>query len=281
MDHHPDLSDPDAISPFTAFMREARVERERLLLPPTEVMYANAMARSEEIKRGIHRDKARMTNEREFAAKRIAEALDLAVLRPTASRRDVEAACALVNRHGIASICVASSYVPIACTLTDRVCSVVGFPHGNACLTAKVEEAGHALYYGAIELDVVVNYGRFLDGNPDPIVDELTKIVGLARPRRAIVKAILETCYLNKTQITDLCGLCVDCGVDYVKTSTGFGDSGAGPVAVQTMLDAVGTRCLVKASGGINDYDTAMMYLRMGCARLGSSKYLELLPESP
>ena len=265
MEHHPDLSDPDLPQP-------------KLLLPPTEVMYANAMARSEEIKRAVQREKGQQYAERKEAARRIADALDLAVLRPTAKRRDIEAACALVNQHEIASICVASSYVPIAVSLTPRVCAVIGFPHGNVCIPAKVAEAEEVLYHGACELDVVVSYGRFLDGNPDPVVSELTQIVGRAHARRAIVKAILETCYLNKAQIADLCNLCVDCGVDYVKTSTGFGDSGAGPVAVQTMLDAVDGRCLVKASGGINDYETAKMYLDMGCTRLGSSKYLELLP---
>jgi len=279
---HPDLSDPDSVSSVAAFMEQVKAERgtreEKLKLPPTEVMYRTAMERSDEIKRNAQRDKARQYDEQRAAAVRIARALDLAVLKPTAGRRDVEAACALVNQHGIASICVASSFVPIAGLLTPRVCSVIGFPHGNASVTAKVHEAGEALYHGAVELDVVVSYGRFIEGNPDPVVSELTQIVNIAHTRHAIVKAILETCCLSLPQIADLCRLCADCGVDYVKTSTGFSTGGADTVGVACMISAVGGRCLIKASGGIDCYDKAKTFLDMGCARIGSSKYLELLP---
>ncbi len=279
---HPDLSDPDSVSSIAAFMEQAKAERgvrdEKLRLPPTEVMYRTAMERSEEIKRNNQRDKARLYDEQRTASVRIARALDLAVLKPTAGRRDVEAAAALVNQHGICSLCVPSSFVPLASNLTARVCSVVGFPHGNACLTAKVDEAGEALYYGAVELDVVVSYGRFMEGNPDPVVSELTQIVNIAHPRRAIVKAILETCCLSLPQIADLCRLCADCGVDYVKTSTGFSTGGADTVGVACMISAVGGRCLIKASGGIDCYEKAMTFLNLGCARIGASKYLELLP---
>jgi deoxyribose-phosphate aldolase len=247
---------------------------DKLILPSADVMYANAMARPAEIKREV----ARKINERACGVKRIAAALDLAVLKPTAGRRDVEVAAALVNQHGICSLCVPSSFVPLASNLTARVCSVVGFPHGNSCITAKVDEAGEALYYGAVELDIVVSYGRFMEGNPDPVVSELTQIVNIAHARRAIVKAILETCCLSLPQIADLCRLCADCGVDYVKTSTGFSTGGADTMGVRCMLDTVGSRCLVNASGGIDCYEKAKMFLDMGCARIGASKYLELLP---
>ena len=131
---------------------------------------------------------------------------------------------------------------------------------------------------GAKEIDVVLNYGRFLAGNRERVKAELAAIVTAARPRRVLVKAILETCCYTTEQIADACRLCVEAGVDYVKTSTGFASGGATPEAVKTMLDAVGGQCRVKASGGINTYADAMLYLNMGCDRIGSSKFLELLP---
>ena len=92
-----------------------------------------------------------------------------------------------------------------------------------------------------------------------------------------VVKAILETRYYTDPQIRDACRLCVDCGVDYVKTSTGFGAGGATPEAVTAMIEAVAGKAQVKASGGIKTYADAARYLDLGCTRIGSSKFRELL----
>ncbi len=93
-----------------------------------------------------------------------------------------------------------------------------------------------------------------------------------------LVKAILEICYYAPAQIHEACRLCVKSGVDFVKTSTGFGPSGATPEAVKTMLEAVDGEAQVKASGGIKTYADATRYLDLGCTRLGASIYRELLP---
>ena len=236
-----------------------------LFLPPTEAIYANAMARSAEIKRSC-------------GAKRIAAALDLAVLKPTATLADVRAACELANGYEIKSVCVPTSLVSFTTLFMERVCAVIGFPHGNASPAAKVMEAMLAMEAGATELDVVINYGRFLNDDSAPVANELVPIIHSAHERDVTVKAILETCYYTLDQIADACRLCADLGVDFVKTSTGFGPQGATPDTVKTMIDAVCGRCQVKASGGINTYADACHYLDMGCTRIGASKYLELLP---
>ncbi len=236
-----------------------------LFLPPTEAIYANAMARSAEIKRSC-------------GAKRIAAALDLAVLKPTATLADVRAACELANGYEIKSVCVPTSLVSFTTLFMERVCAVIGFPHGNASPAAKVMEAMLAMEAGATELDVVINYGRFLNDDSAPVANELVPIIHSAHERYVTVKAILETCYYTLDQIADACRLCADLGVDFVKTSTGFGPQGATPDTVKTMIDAVCGRCQVKASGGINTYADACHYLDMGCTRIGASKYLELLP---
>ena len=94
----------------------------------------------------------------------IMAALDLAVLQPDARLEDVTNAARVVEDLGAASICVASYNVAVAKQITPRVCSVVGFPHGNTSPQVKLEEARGALEDGAVELDVVINYGRFLEG---------------------------------------------------------------------------------------------------------------------
>ena len=188
------------------------------------------------------------------------------------------AACQLAEKYEIKSVCVPTSLVRFTSLLLGRVCAVVGFPHGNTSPSVKIVEAMLAMDAGAIELDVVINYGRFLDGDHGCVFDELEPIVALARRRGVLVKAILETCYYTPDEIRTACQLCASAGVDFVKTSTGFGTYGAVSEQVQVMLDAVKGLCQVKASGGINTYADAMLFLDMGCTRIGSSKFAELLP---
>ena len=209
----------------------------------------------------------------------IANALDLAVLKPTATRAHIETACALANKYSIRSVCVAPCYVLLASSLCHTVSAVIGFPHGNSTPDTKYREAVTAIKDGARELDVVINYGRFLDGNPTDVITELALIVAAARPAGVRVKAILETCYYTPDQIRTACKLCVNAGVDFVKTSTGFGQHGATIGVVGVILNALkGTNVQVKASGGIHHYEDASLYLDMGCTRLGASNFNELLP---
>lgn len=214
-----------------------------------------------------------------YTRKQIAEALDLAVLRPTATHADIVRAAHKVKTESIRSLCVAPVNVGIARLYAEDIAAVVGFPHGNTLPAVKVLEASLAVSHGATELDVVVNYGHFLAGKPQTVKEELTLLVNLFRPMPVIVKAILETSYYNPDQIRDACKLCVDCGVGFVKTSTGFGSGGATEEAVRIMVAAVrGSGVGVKASGGIKTYADAARYLDLGCTRLGSSVFEELLP---
>lgn len=209
----------------------------------------------------------------------IASALDLAVLKPTTTREQVLKTADLVERYNIASICVAPGNIAVARRITKRVCSVIGFPHGDSLIEVKRVEAVRAIDYGASELDVVINYGRFLNNRYTEVASELRQIVDEAHSCGVRVKAILETCYYTPDQITQACKVCVGCGVDWVKTSTGLGPGGATPGVVKLMLEAVkGTGIEVKASGGIHCWADAKQYLDMGCTRIGSSRFSELLP---
>lgn len=215
-----------------------------------------------------------------YQAQEIAGALDYAVLRPIASVQEVETAARLAYAKGFACLCVASYNVSVAKPIMPRVCAVIGFPHGNMSPRIKYEEAAQAIEDGAVELDVVINYGRFLEGHTITVVHELSQILvraHSARPR-VLVKAILETGYYRPKQIVAACRLCVDCGVDFVKTSTGFGPGNATPEAVWLMIATVKGLAQVKASGGIQSYADACRFLDLGCTRLGSSHYLDLLP---
>ena len=144
---------------------------------------------------------------------------------------------------------------------------MIAFPYGNTLPEAKYAEAVAAMDYGAKEVDVVVNYGLFLGGHHHAFWD-IAGIVKAAHPRGVLVKAILEFLHYTPDQLYEACRLCVAAGVDFVKTSTGFGPGGATPEAVKTMLKAVDGEAQVKASSGIKTYADAARYLDLGCTRL-------------
>ena len=130
-----------------------------------------------------------------YSKEQIANALDLAVLKPAATADDVERACALANKHKIKSVCVAPVYVRRAADCFHNISSVIGFPHGNSTPDAKYYEAVAAMRDGAKELDVVVNYGRFLDGDRAPLLTELSLICDSAHREGVLIKSIMETCF--------------------------------------------------------------------------------------
>jgi len=214
-----------------------------------------------------------------YTDKEIANALDLAVLRPTARAEDVLVACKLVRENNICTICVAPIYARLAVGEGVRVCAVVGFPHGNSTPAQKRDEAMALIDAGVQELDVVINYGRLLDCDGGPVEQELTAIVDFAQLKGVIVKAILEACYFTMPALKSAAIFCAQLGVDFVKTSSGYGLHGANPQNVATLLQAVEPyRCEVKASGGITNYNDAAKFLDLGCTRLGASRFKELLP---
>jgi len=215
-----------------------------------------------------------------YTAEQIAQSLDLAVLRPTATCEDIISACELVKQHQIRTICVAPIYVKLAVGEGAPVSAVIGYPHGTSTPSQKRNEAVAMIDDGAIELDVVINYGRLLDGDHHSSVEqELTAIVDLAKQQQVLVKAILETCFYTVSTLEVATRFCVDLEVDFVETSSGYGLHGATPLSVKTMLEVVrGAKTQIKASGGIVCYNDAAKYLDLGCTRLGASRFKELLP---
>lgn len=214
---------------------------------------------------------------KDYTPRDIADALDYAVLNPMATLEDIRDGCTFANKHKLKSICVASGNVELAAKLHGNVCAVVGFPHGNTTPGIKYMETIGVIQNGARELDVVINYGRYLGGDRYIIEQDLRNICNYARANGVIVKAILESCYYTPSQLTDACRRCVFAGVHFVKTSTGFGKSGATAGDVEIMLRAIGDlKVDVKASGEIKNYGDAQKLLDLGCTRIGASRYLEL-----
>jgi deoxyribose-phosphate aldolase len=210
----------------------------------------------------------------DYSSKQIADVLDFAVLDPRSTIEDIEDGAALCNKHNIKSYCVSSANVKIA-TSHPNVCAVIGFPHGNVHPFVKFQEAVCAINDGATELDVVINFGRFIGGDRKIVLKEMSQICNYAHHQEVLVKAILETGALSGCEIETACRLCIEAECDMVKTSTC--SPGATVSAVEIMLDTVrGTGVRVKASGGIKCYDDVVRFLDLGVSRIGSSSYFEL-----
>ena len=203
----------------------------------------------------------------------LAAQIDHTLLKADATEADVKRLCAEARQYGFWSVCVNGSRVALAHSLltdTDvKVACVVGFPLGAADADAKRYETEIAADLGAEEIDVVMNIGRFKDGDHAGVLRELRDVVEAADTR--LVKVILETCLLDHEEIVKACHLVLDSGAHFVKTSTGFGGRGATEEHVRLMREAVGENFGVKASGGIRDRETVEAMIAAGANRLGTS----------
>ena len=148
---------------------------------------------------------------------------------------------------------------------------------GATTTEIKVAEAKQAMIDGAMEIDMVINIGEFLGGNFDFVKSDITKVAEVVHQESKLLKVIIETSYLNNDQIVKACQICEVAHADYVKTSTGFSDSGAKVEDVVLMRKTVGNRLGVKASGGIHTQEEAIAMIKAGASRLGVSATVKIL----
>ena len=203
----------------------------------------------------------------------LAKFIDHTLLKPEATRAQIEALCAEAAEHNFATVCVNGSRVELAYSLLEesdvQVATVVGFPLGAIEADVKRYETEAAIDAGAGEIDMVMNVGRFIDGDHDFIVREIRDVVEAADDH--VVKVILETCLLSNEQIVQACKLVVQAQAHFVKTSTGFGSAGATIEHVKLMRETVSQFAGVKAAGGIRNAADAHAMIEAGATRLGTS----------
>ncbi len=223
--------------------------------------------------------------------KNIASMIDHTLLKPEASDSAIEKLCTEAKQYHFASVCVNPSKVELASKLlsgTDvAVCTVIGFPLGATTSLTKAFETAVAIKNGATEIDMVINIGDAKDGKWDKVEKDIQSVVESAKnnyaekypesKKSAIVKVILETCYLTEDEIVKACKTAKKAGADFVKTSTGFGPEGAKTDIVKLMKTTVGSKMKVKAAGGIRDKQTALQMIEAGASRIGTSNGVALL----
>lgn len=203
----------------------------------------------------------------------VARTIDHAVLKPNQTELDVRESAAMCMERGVASLCVRPCDVALAKSLLKdssvMVSCVLSFPHGDDTSETKVFQAKQAIADGVQEIDMVMNIGQFLSGNYERVHDDIQAVVDLAHTHEVHVKVILESGYLTLDQVGIACEIAYKAGADFVKTSTGFASESATPEVIERMVEAVGGKMGIKASGGIRSWEQAVGFLEQGATRLG------------
>jgi len=218
-----------------------------------------------------------------FSYRDISKMIDHSMLAPTTTTADFEAGIRLALEYDVASVCLVPSYLQRCAELLAgsdvKASTTIGFPHGGQATVAKVAESKLALSHGAAELDMVINVHHTLSGDWAYVRAEIAAVLEETHGRGQKLKVIFENCYLNDSQKIRLCEICAELGVDWVKTSTGFGSSGATLEDLRLMRAHSPKAVQVKASGGVRELDFVLAAREIGVTRCGSSRTREILDE--
>jgi deoxyribose-phosphate aldolase len=201
--------------------------------------------------------------------------LDAAILKPELTREEAIAAIHESIKWKTKTVCVRPCDIALAKGLTagteTGVSCVLAFPHGCTTTEVKAFEAAQYIALGTDEIDMVANYGRIRSGDWQYVEDDIRAVARVCAASKVPLKVIFETCYLTEDEIARTTEICIACGANFVKTSTGFASGGATIEAVRVMLDTAKGRIQVKPSGGIRDQATAIRFIEMGAQRLGTN----------
>lgn len=214
----------------------------------------------------------------------IARMIDHALLNPTLTETDLEAGCRLARAYEVASVCILPYYLRRCAEIlkgsTVQAGATIGFPHGSHAMAVKAAEAVQALADGGEELDMVVNISAVLSGDWNYVREDIATVLKLTHDSGKKLKVIFENCYLNDTRKIRLCEICGELGVDWVKTSTGFGTSGSTMDDLKLMREHSPALIQVKAAGGVRDLDTLLQVRVLGVSRVGTSSTRAILDEA-
>jgi deoxyribose-phosphate aldolase len=211
----------------------------------------------------------------------IARMIDHTLLKPEATKQQVEELCAEAKEYSFASVCINPSFVKLCAQLlrdtTVKVCTVIGFPLGATSTEAKSFEAERAIRDGAREVDMVINIGMLKSGEYDYVERDIAAVTSVAHKSDVLAKVILETGLLTDEEKVKACILAKRAKADFVKTSTGFAKGGATVGDIALMRRVVGPELGVKASGGVRTLEQAKALIESGADRIGASASVKIV----
>ncbi|MEI6595618.1 MAG: deoxyribose-phosphate aldolase [Bacteroidota bacterium] len=202
-------------------------------------------------------------------------------LKPDCTNVEVVKLCEEAIEHRFYGVCVSPYFVQLAKKTIKKnpvkIITVVGFPLGYSTVAAKVEEAKKAIISGADEVDMVMNIAAFKSDDFATVLNDIQAVTTACHLQNKIVKVIIETAYLSNEEIEKACRLCMDCEVDFVKTSTGFAPTGATVEDVELMRKTLPPKIKIKAAGGIRDAEFAEKLINAGATRIGASASIKII----
>ncbi len=224
----------------------------------------------------------------------IASMIDHSLLHPILTDKELAEGCRLADRYGCATVCIKPYAVAMAASLLQnspvKVCTVVSFPHGSSSTDTKLFETTAALGEGAQEIDMVINIGKAREGEWKYVAHEIETVLRKTRDNGALLKVIFETDYLQDAEIIKLCGICSEIGVDFVKTSTGFGFVkneqglysyvGATEHNLRLMRAGCAESVQIKAAGGVRDLTALLTFHGLGVTRFGATATAAIIEEA-
>jgi deoxyribose-phosphate aldolase len=218
------------------------------------------------------------------AAGGVASMIDHTLLKPDATRKDIETLCREAAQYSFASVCVNPTWVALCARLLAgtpvKVCSVVGFPLGATTADVKHYETRRAIFDGAVEIDMVINVGALKSGDLRVVERDIEAVTSPCRDGNAISKVIIEAALLTDEEKITACTIAKTAGADFVKTSTGFASGGATAADVALMRRVVGEDMGVKAAGGVRDLEGLKAMVAAGATRIGASAGVRIVQES-
>ncbi len=226
--------------------------------------------------------------------RQLAKMIDHSLLHPTLTDADILRGCEVARQYEVATVCV-KPYAVAMCRESlagseVKVCSVIGFPHGNSTTGIKVVETQQAIRDGATEIDMVINIGKALGGDWDFVRADIEAVNQACIGNGAILKVIFEVDYLQDEHIIRLCEICSALKVAFVKTSTGYGFvkqpsgdynyKGATGQSLTLMRQHCAPDVQVKASGGVRTLDEMLKARALGATRIGATATEAILEDA-
>ena len=213
----------------------------------------------------------------------LAAIIDHTLLKPDATREQIENICDQAIRYRFACAMInpvwASTAVSVLSGTGVPVGVVIGFPLGASLVSTLRQEAAALTRLGVRELDMVIPIGQLKSGNYQAVHHTIHAVATVAHHHGALLKVILETALLTVAEKLRGAEIAIQAGADFIKTSTGFASGGATPADVALMRGVAGTRCGVKAAGGIHNLAEVHALLEAGANRIGASASVAIVRE--
>jgi deoxyribose-phosphate aldolase len=214
----------------------------------------------------------------------LAKMFDHSLLQPALTDAEMDRGLEIAIEYNVASVCIKPYAVKRAARMlagtTIHTSTVIGFPHGGNLTRVKAYESEQAIADGAVELDMVANIGKVLSGDWSTVTDDIRAVVDLAHGAGAKVKVIFENHFLKDDQKRELCRICGEVRADWVKTSTGYAETGATLEDLKLMRECSPPWVQVKAAGGVRTFERLMEVRALGVTRVGSTSTKQILDEA-